>query len=244
MRRALSAVPTERADALPERSGRDIDERQPRRRVSLEIRPDRPQLQQLFARKQPGFGPRRVQNRRGVPLRQHEPIVVDVLRVLRIEPHLAEEERGDDLGRRQAARRMSGSRFGRGPHRIDAELSGDVLQSGKRCRHLRFHFGIRLGQHQELESLSPRTGGAHGEHVVRRERALAGGQRRHRGDDAVGDPREFLIARAQREPPQRARGVTVQRKRLQWAGASGRSPARPRPSPARGRESRRRARPT
>ncbi len=56
----------------------------------------------------------------------------------------------------------------------------------------------------ELESLSPRTGGARGEHVVRGQRALAGGQRRHRGDDAVGDLREFLIARAQREPPQRA----------------------------------------
>ena len=62
------------ADALAERAGRDVDKRQPRRRVSFEIRADLAQLQQLGAIERARFGPRGVQNRRRVPFRQHEAI--------------------------------------------------------------------------------------------------------------------------------------------------------------------------
>jgi hypothetical protein len=66
MRRALSALPIAGADALAERAGGDVDERQPRRRVPS--RSDRSaQLQQLGAIERAGLGPRRVQNRRRVP---------------------------------------------------------------------------------------------------------------------------------------------------------------------------------
>ena len=70
-----------RADALAERAGGDVHERQARRRMPFEIRLDRPELQQLVAREQPGFGPGGIENRRGVPFDKHEPIVVGVLRV-------------------------------------------------------------------------------------------------------------------------------------------------------------------
>ncbi len=43
------------------------------------------------------FGPRRVQNRRGMPLGQHEAVVVLAPRILGIEPHLGEEQRGHHL---------------------------------------------------------------------------------------------------------------------------------------------------
>ena len=63
-----------RADALAERAGRHVDERQPRRRMAFEVRIDPPQLQQLGAVEGAGLGPRGVQNRRRVALRQHEAI--------------------------------------------------------------------------------------------------------------------------------------------------------------------------
>ena len=82
------------ADALAERAGGDVDERQPRRRMTFEIGADLAQLQQLGAIERAGLGPRGVENRRGVPLRQHEAIAVRVVRILRIEAHLGEEQRG------------------------------------------------------------------------------------------------------------------------------------------------------
>ena len=101
MRRAFSAMPIGGADALAERAGGDVDERQPRRRMAFEIGADLAQLQQLGAIERAGLGPGRVQHRRGVALRQHEPIAVRVLRILRIEAHLGEEQRRHDVGRRQ-----------------------------------------------------------------------------------------------------------------------------------------------
>ena len=64
------------ADALAERAGGDVDERQPRRRMPFEIGVDLAQLQQLGAIEGAGFGPRGVENRRGVALRQHEAIAL------------------------------------------------------------------------------------------------------------------------------------------------------------------------
>ena len=74
MRRALSAMPIAGADALAERAGRDVDERQARRRMAFEIGVELAQLQQLGAVEGAGLGPGGVENRRGVPLRQHEAI--------------------------------------------------------------------------------------------------------------------------------------------------------------------------
>jgi hypothetical protein len=75
--------------------------------MPFEIRIDAAQLQQFLARKQAGFRPGGVKDRRGVPLGEHEAIVVGVLRILRVVVHLGVEERRYDLGCREAARRMA-----------------------------------------------------------------------------------------------------------------------------------------
>ena len=128
-----------RADALAERAGGDVDERQPRRRVPLEVGSDLAQLQQFRPVERARLGPRRVEQRRGVPLRQHEPIVVGVLRPPRVEAHLREEQRGDDVGGRAAARRVAAAGRRRGANRVDSQAGGDVLESG--------HEGVGVSGH-------------------------------------------------------------------------------------------------
>ena len=130
MRRALSAMPI--AAQMPWPSDPVATSTNGSRGVGMpfEIRFDRPQLQQLLAREQAGLGPGRVENRRGVPLRQHEAIVVGILRLLRVVAHLAEEQRRHDVGGRQAGRRMAAAGLARGSDRIDAKLGRDVLQCG------------------------------------------------------------------------------------------------------------------
>jgi hypothetical protein len=117
-------------DALAERSGGHVDEGQARRRVPFEIRSDVAQLEQLFTRERAGFGPRRVQNRRRMSFRQDEAVRVRVVRIFRIESHLAEEQRRHQLGHRAAARRMTAAGFRGGANRIDAKPCRDVLEGG------------------------------------------------------------------------------------------------------------------
>ena len=85
------------------------------------------------------FGPRGVKNRRGVPLGQHEPIAVGILRVFRVEPHLGEEQRGHDFRHREAARRMSAAGFRRRAGRVDPQPRGDVLQRRNERRAINGH---------------------------------------------------------------------------------------------------------
>src|SRR5581483_1881732 len=61
-------------ETLAERAGRDVDERQPRCGMSLEVAVHLPQLRELIAVHQAHRRPRRVQQRRGVALAQHEAI--------------------------------------------------------------------------------------------------------------------------------------------------------------------------
>ena len=119
------------SEPLSERSGRDVHERQPRCRMPFEIGGQQPQLQHFAARKHAGRRPGRVQDRRRVAFRQHEPIRFRMLRVAGIESHLGKEQRRDDLRRRQARRRMSGAGFGRREHRIDSKLCGEILENGE-----------------------------------------------------------------------------------------------------------------
>ncbi len=123
-----------RAHTLTQRAGGDVDERQPGRRMSFEIRIDLSEVHQLGAIERARFRPERVQDRRGVPLRQHESVGVDVMRVFRIEPHLGEEERRQQVGGRTARRRMSGAGFGCGFHRVDPEPCRDVPECGNQSR--------------------------------------------------------------------------------------------------------------
>jgi hypothetical protein len=87
---------------IPAASHTDVDERQPRCGMALQIGVEPAQRQQLFACEEADLGPRRVQNRRRVSLRQDEAITVGVLRVAWVVTHLRKEERGHDLGRRRA----------------------------------------------------------------------------------------------------------------------------------------------
>ena len=98
--------------------------------MPLEVRVEPAQLEQVGAGKEPGVRPGRVEDRRRVPLRQHEAVVVGILRIFRIEAHLAEKERRDNLGRRHARRRVTAPGLGRRLDRIDAELGGEVFQRG------------------------------------------------------------------------------------------------------------------
>ena len=85
-----------RAQPLPERTGRDVHERQPRRGMSLEIRSQLTKLQQLLARDISGFRPGGVEQRRRMSFRQHEAIGQRVLGILRVVAHLRKEKRRDD----------------------------------------------------------------------------------------------------------------------------------------------------
>ena len=116
------------AEPLAERPGRDIDKRQTRRRVPFEVRGEFAQLELLVAREEADRRPGRVQQRRGVALRQDEPVGACVARLLRVEPHLREEQRGHNVSGRTTGRRVTApGRRGR-THGVDAELSGDVTQ--------------------------------------------------------------------------------------------------------------------
>jgi len=117
------------ADALTQRAGGDVHKRQPWSRVTLEIRSDLAKVHQLASIERTRFGPQRVQDRRGVALRQHEPVSLDVMRVFRIEPHLREEERRQQVGGGAARRGMSAARFGCRLHRVDPEPRGNVSES-------------------------------------------------------------------------------------------------------------------
>ena len=86
------------ADPLAERARRDVDERQPRRRVAFKVGIDRAEIEQLVRRHVARFRPDGVEEWCGVSLRQDEAIVLVVLRVARVEAHLRKEERGDDVG--------------------------------------------------------------------------------------------------------------------------------------------------
>ena len=63
-----------RAQALAERPGRHVHERQPRRGVAFEIRGEQPQVGELLARDEARLRPHRVQQRRRVPLRHHQAV--------------------------------------------------------------------------------------------------------------------------------------------------------------------------
>ena len=142
MRRAFSAVPI--AAQMPWPSEPVATSTNGSRGVGWPSRSesDRAQLQQLGAIEGAGLGPRRVEDRRGVPLRQHEAIAVRVLRILRIEAHLGEEQRRHEIGHRHAAGRMAAAGFRGGAHRIDAQPGGDILQSGNERRAINGHDGV------------------------------------------------------------------------------------------------------
>ncbi len=119
---------------LPQRPRGHVHERQPGRRVALQLRRELAQGEQLRLRDGPRLRPRRVQHRRGVPLGQDEDIRRRIPRISRVIPHHREEQRGHNLGRRGATRRVPAPRLRRGPDRMDSQPRSPIPQSRHQFR--------------------------------------------------------------------------------------------------------------
>ena len=136
------------ADALAERTGRHVDKRQPRRRMPFEIGTELAQLEQLGAIECPGFGPGRVENRRGVPLRQDEAIAARVVRVFRIEPESRRRTGPRGCRPPSAAGRMTAAGFGCRAHRVDTQPGRNVGEC--RNEYGTIHVSHHAGQISEV----------------------------------------------------------------------------------------------
>jgi hypothetical protein len=96
-------------------------------------------VQQVLAREQSCLGPGRIQNRCGMPLRQHEAVGRGVRWIGRDVPHLAEEQDRHEVCGGAARRWMPASRLSGGSNRIDAQTRGNVLQRWQRDRRIDRH---------------------------------------------------------------------------------------------------------
>jgi hypothetical protein len=89
-------------EALPQRTGRDVHPGEGRRRVALQAAAELAEGQELLV----GYGPRclvyRVEQRRGVPLREDQVVVRRVPRSVEVVAQILAEEHGHELGRRHA----------------------------------------------------------------------------------------------------------------------------------------------
>ena len=114
--------------------------------MSFQVGVDPAQLHQLGLVERAGFGPCRVQKRGRVPLRQHEPVVVGVLGVARIEAHVVEKQHRHNLGGRTATRGVAAARLGRRANRIDAQTRSDVVKRRQQRRDVVGHGHLRAEQ--------------------------------------------------------------------------------------------------
>ena len=96
--------------------------------MAFEVGIEPPQREHVLARDDADLGPCGVQDRRRVPLRQHETIVVLVGRIARVVPHFATEERRHDLGSGAAGARVTAARLGGREDGVDPQACRDVLQ--------------------------------------------------------------------------------------------------------------------
>ncbi len=117
--------------ALAERAGGDVHERQRYGGMALEIGVDLTQVQQIVTLQVAGFGPGGVEHRRCVALREDEDIVGRIRRILGIVAHGLKEQRRHQLGRGGASGGVAAAGGAGGSHRIDAHLCGFVFQTGQ-----------------------------------------------------------------------------------------------------------------
>ncbi len=123
------------AEALPERSRRDVHPRQRGRRVALQPAPGGPIPAQLLRRHRTGRDVHRVQQRCGVPLREEEVVVGGVLGGLEVVTQVPGQQHGHQIRRRQRRRGVAGPGVVRRPHRVHAELPA------QRRKHVVIHRG-------------------------------------------------------------------------------------------------------
>ena len=115
------------AQALAQRAGRHVHERQARGRMAFEVAAELAELEQVLHREQPGLGPGRVEQRRGVAFGEDEAVVVVVVGVLRVVTHVPEEQRRDQVGRGTARSGMPAARRRRRGNGMNPQLVGDAL---------------------------------------------------------------------------------------------------------------------
>ena len=131
-RRALSAVPT--AAQMPWPSDPVATSTNESRGVGCPSRSEssRRNVSRSLALEQPDLGPCRVEDRRGVPLGEHEAVVIRVVRVARVVAHFREEQRRDDLGGGRAGGRVATSCFAGRADTIDAQPRGEFFNAATR----------------------------------------------------------------------------------------------------------------
>ena len=108
--------------ALSERAGRDIDPRDPGRRVALEDAGELAVGQQLLVGDHPGRLVHRVEQRRSVPLGEDEPVVGRILRLLEVVAEVLGEQHGHQVSCGHARSGVTRLRFRCTADGIDAEL--------------------------------------------------------------------------------------------------------------------------
>ena len=113
--------------ALAQRAGRHIHERQARRRMAFQVAAELAELEQFLHREQPRLRPGRVQQRRGVAFGENEPVVVVVMGILRVVTHVPEEQGRDQVRRRTTRSRMPAARRRRRRNRMNPQLMRDAL---------------------------------------------------------------------------------------------------------------------
>ncbi len=117
---------------LPQRTGSYVHKGQSGSGMALQIRVDLTQSQQFLSREGTCLRPSGIEDRCGVPLREHEDVTVAIVWIARIVTHHGIEKHSHNLRRRSAARRMTAAGFGRGTDRVNAQAGRLVLQ-GFQC---------------------------------------------------------------------------------------------------------------
>ena len=96
-------------EPLPERPGRDVDPREDGRRMALEPRPELPVGHELVFRDRPGGAEQAVDERRGVALREDQPVVRRALRIVVVVAEVPRQEDRGEVGRGHGRGGVSGA---------------------------------------------------------------------------------------------------------------------------------------
>ena len=112
--------------ALSEGAGGDVDPRDARGRMALEHAPELAVGLQVVDRDGAGRAEHAVEERRGMSLREDEPVVVRVLRVGEVVSQVLGEQHRHQVGRGHARGRMAGLRRGGAAHRVDPQLLSEL----------------------------------------------------------------------------------------------------------------------
>ena len=113
--------------ALAEGSGRHVDPREHRGRVTLQAGAELPvRLQQLLLGDDPDRPEHGVEQRRGVALGEHDVVVGGQVGPVPVVAQVAEEQHRHEVGRRHRRRGVPGLRLGAAPDRVDPQLASQL----------------------------------------------------------------------------------------------------------------------